>query len=97
MFGRCVLRVPYWGVVLLFFFSSRRRHTRCALLTGVQTCALPISVIADVTFEVPGTYVLVDHALSRVEKGLAAYIEVEGPENPEVFREIPGEQLSLAK
>src|SRR3546814_5619057 len=29
--------------VLLFFFSSRRRHTRCALVTGVQTCALPIS------------------------------------------------------
>src|SRR3546814_2017889 len=27
----------------LFFFSSRRRHTRCALVTGVQTCALPIS------------------------------------------------------
>src|SRR3546814_4301510 len=29
--------------VLYFFFSSRRRHTRCALVTGVQTCALPIS------------------------------------------------------
>src|SRR3546814_18972563 len=29
--------------MLLFFFSSRRRHTRCALVTGVQTCALPIS------------------------------------------------------
>src|SRR3546814_4148142 len=28
----------------LFFFSSRRRHTRCALVTGAQTCALPISV-----------------------------------------------------
>src|SRR3546814_2973583 len=27
-----------------FFFSSRRRHTRCALVTGVQTCALPIFV-----------------------------------------------------
>src|SRR3546814_968941 len=27
----------------LFLFSSRRRHTRCALVTGVQTCALPIS------------------------------------------------------
>src|SRR3546814_10062095 len=27
---------------LAFFFSSRRRHTRCALVTGVQTCALPI-------------------------------------------------------
>src|SRR3546814_7886182 len=30
------------SVLLLFFFSSRRRHTRCALVTGVQTCALPI-------------------------------------------------------
>src|SRR3546814_12253254 len=29
--------------VSFFFFSSRRRHTRCALVTGVQTCALPIS------------------------------------------------------
>src|SRR3546814_200201 len=29
--------------LLSFFFSSRRRHTRCALVTGVQTCALPIS------------------------------------------------------
>src|SRR3546814_10756195 len=28
--------------VSFFFFSSRRRHTRCALVTGVQTCALPI-------------------------------------------------------
>src|SRR3546814_13981960 len=28
--------------MLVFFFSSRRRHTRCALVTGVQTCALPI-------------------------------------------------------
>src|SRR3546814_15733992 len=32
-------------LVFLFFFSSRRRHTRCALVTGVQTCALPISVV----------------------------------------------------
>src|SRR3546814_6657405 len=31
---------------VLFFFSSRRRHTRCALVTGVQTCALPISFAA---------------------------------------------------
>src|SRR3546814_3759244 len=29
---------------VFFFFSSRRRHTRCALVTGVQTCALPICV-----------------------------------------------------
>src|SRR3546814_1301210 len=30
-----------WSLIF-FFFSSRRRHTRCALVTGVQTCALPI-------------------------------------------------------
>src|SRR3546814_5067748 len=30
---------------VFLFFSSRRRHTRCALVTGVQTCALPISLL----------------------------------------------------
>src|SRR3546814_8523458 len=34
-------------VVSIFFFSSRRRHTRCALVTGVQTCALPIYAQGD--------------------------------------------------
>src|SRR3546814_7994614 len=34
----------------MFFFSSRRRHTRCALVTGVQTCALPISPARDRLF-----------------------------------------------
>src|SRR3546814_9147661 len=34
----------WFDVFILFFFSSRRRHTRCALVTGVQTCALPISL-----------------------------------------------------
>src|SRR3546814_1776916 len=36
----------YCVILLRFFFSSRRRHTRCALVTGVQTCALPISALA---------------------------------------------------
>src|SRR3546814_15594798 len=31
-------------ITLMFFFSSRRRHTRCALVTGVQTCALPVAM-----------------------------------------------------
>src|SRR3546814_9649777 len=35
-----------FGIVFVFFFSSRRRHTRCALVTGVQTCALPILTAA---------------------------------------------------
>src|SRR3546814_3247310 len=34
--------VFYVYMCRIFFFSSRRRHTRCALVTGVQTCALPI-------------------------------------------------------
>src|SRR3546814_8362905 len=33
------------SIIVSFFFSSRRRHTRCALVTGVQTCALLIFVI----------------------------------------------------
>src|SRR3546814_3172939 len=51
-----------FAVGTVFVFSSRRRHTRCALVTGVQTCALPISVpaaYAQVTLtlinEYPGT------------------------------------------
>src|SRR3546814_9928629 len=41
----CVVSYRLLGsaCVFVFFFSSRRRHTRCALVTGVQTCALPIS------------------------------------------------------
>src|SRR3546814_5538998 len=35
-------RTVHVVLISLFFFSSRRRHTRCALVTGVQTCALPI-------------------------------------------------------
>src|SRR3546814_18096969 len=35
-----VIDIEVWCI---FFLSSRRRHTRCALVTGVQTCALPIS------------------------------------------------------
>ena len=54
------------------------------------------ALVAELTLEVPGQYVLVDHALSRVERGLAAILEVEGPANPEVFDETTGEQLTMA-
>src|SRR3546814_995010 len=37
--------------ICFFFFSSRRRHTRCALVTGVQTCALPILGIDQIVVE----------------------------------------------
>lgn len=56
----------------------------------VQTVTVPAggAVVADIKFVVPGRYVLVDHSLSRVERGLAGWIDVEGPENPEVFSHI---------
>src|SRR3546814_1128838 len=37
-----VVYILLGDLYVIFFFSSRRRHTRCALVTGVQTCALPI-------------------------------------------------------
>src|SRR3546814_5240713 len=43
--------------MFFFFLSSRRRHTRCALVTGVQTCALPIYPSASVVINgltIPG-------------------------------------------
>src|SRR3546814_4629298 len=52
-------------VCLLFFFSSRRRHTRCALVTGVQTCALPIYLAPN--FEANGGLVTVSFKLELTE------------------------------
>ena len=46
------------------------------------------SGIVEFTCEVPGRYVLVDHALSRAERGLAGYLFVEGEPNPEIFTAI---------
>src|SRR3546814_3296058 len=43
---------------LFFFFSSRRRHTRCALVTGVQTCALPIYYAAWIIEREAGGFVV---------------------------------------
>src|SRR3546814_20668359 len=55
---------------MLFFFSSRRRHTRCALVTGVQTCALPIFKL----YYNSGSCSLASHAALE-ESGLAYELE----------------------
>lgn len=54
---------------------------------GVQTVTVGPGSSAMVEFktEVPGRYILVDHALSRMEKGLAGFLDVVGPENPDIF------------
>ena len=59
-----------------------------APLTNVQTVTVPPggATAVDLKVEVPGTYILVDHALSRAARGLVGQLVVEGDENPEVFK-----------
>src|SRR3546814_2463458 len=52
--------------VCFFFFSSRRRHTRCALVTGVQTCALPI---------LPGEHLLVANGTDKMADAVCALFD----------------------
>jgi nitrite reductase (NO-forming) len=57
-------------------------------LTNVQTITVPPGGAAAVDFkvQVPGTYMLVDHALSRAARGLIGQLVVEGEEQPEIFK-----------
>src|SRR3546814_1900425 len=58
----------------LVFFSSRRRHTICALVTGVQTCALPISMTAPLTL--PALRQLA--AEGKIDTVLACLVDMQG-------------------
>src|SRR3546814_9053256 len=76
------------SMYVLFFFSSRRRQTRCALVTGVQTCALPIYNVkprvksdgtgvdlANVKMSMnPFDEIAVEEAIRLKEKGVATEI-----------------------
>lgn len=59
-------------------------------LEDVQTVLIPAggTVVVEVTFDVPGTYTFVDHAIFRLDKGAAGQIVVEGPEAPEIYSEL---------
>jgi len=61
-------------------------------LKDVQTVLVPAggSAVVDIKLEVPGTFILVDHALSRMEKGLVGHLVVKGPENPTIYRKGVG-------
>jgi nitrite reductase (NO-forming) len=56
-------------------------------LKGIQTVTVPPggAVIAEFKLDVPGNYILVDHALSRLERGLVGILHVEGPPNSEIY------------
>ncbi len=62
-----------------------------APLTDVQTTLVPPggATMVEFNLEVPGNYILVDHALSRLQRGLAGYLVVEGEANPEIFNGTP--------
>ena len=56
-------------------------------LRGIQTVTVPAggAVITEFKLDVPGSFTLVDHALSRMERGLVGVLHVEGPSNPEIY------------
>ncbi len=58
-----------------------------APLEDVQTVTVPPggATMVEFTLEVPGRYILVDHALSRLERGLAGFLMVDGPEDASIF------------
>jgi nitrite reductase (NO-forming) len=60
-------------------------------LTNVQTTLVPAggATVVEFGLEVPGNYLLVDHALARMQRGLAGYLIAEGPANPEIFNGTP--------
>jgi nitrite reductase (NO-forming) len=62
-----------------------------APLEGIQTVTVPPggAVITEFKPSVPGNYTLVDHALTRAERGLVGILSVEGPANPEIYNGVP--------
>jgi nitrite reductase (NO-forming) len=62
-------------------------------LHNVQTTLVPAggAAIVEFTVEVPGTYLLVDHSLTRILKGAAGQLVVTGPDAPDVFRKVSGD------
>jgi nitrite reductase (NO-forming) len=60
-------------------------------LTNIQTTMVPPGGATMVEFdlEIPGRYILVDHALARLQRGLAGFLLVEGPENSEIYHGTP--------
>lgn len=57
-------------------------------MTDVQTITVPPggAAVTDFKVEVPGKFILVDHALSRLERGLKGFLEVSGEQRPEIFK-----------
>src|SRR3546814_9266924 len=83
----------------VFFFSIRRRHTRCALVTGVQTCALPISSNTDINILEDGWYSMSMYCYvgDSATNGRNYYVYLNGvitSQNTEIINTGTGSQLN---
>ena len=60
-------------------------------LTNIQTTMVPPggATMVEFSLQVPGKYILVDHALARLQRGLAGYLVVDGPANTEIYNGTP--------
>jgi nitrite reductase (NO-forming) len=65
-------------------------------IEGIQSISVPpgSANIVEFKLEVPGRFVLVDHALARAERGLAGYLIVEGEPNLDIFNAPPNDNAS---
>src|SRR3546814_15280418 len=80
-------------MIFVVFFSSRRRHTRCALVTGVQTCALPICPMNGTGSLTQRAWVEAARAHSRLDTFEAVYVEQQAT----IRRDISNVQTDVEK
>src|SRR3546814_9849303 len=80
-------------VSIFFFVASRRRHTRCALVTGVQTCALPICRV-EVRGDAGANEDLLQRYLARLDDGTIFNIR-DAERYLLLARDIPGMDARL--
>src|SRR3546814_15627539 len=88
-----------------FVFSSRRRHTRCALVTGVQTCARPISTASRFTHERALGRLRVEEAAdqrdhfvgARNEEQMSAFYDFEPRVRDEAVQEARSEERRVGE
>src|SRR3546814_10081226 len=84
-------------ILISFFFSSRRRHTRCALVTGVQTCALPIlAAAADIGFEMLRLRLGHDVEIGRDHERISREISL-GREHMDALRLNPQRPIEIGR
>src|SRR3546814_1567866 len=78
-------------MIVVFFFSSKRRHTRCALVSGVQTCALPI---CDRELAFPESVIdLISGAMGQPPGGFPPEVKQRILNGGKEFLERPGKTL----